>query len=480
MLPPEVNTIIQQLRERFRAWVTADSSRAELPDLLSAEELVTGLVRDAGLGMLQDFVDVRAEQALEHREPCRCGQKMEVLRHPSWPRKTLLGTIRVRDTYTYCRACHESAKPLQAWLGTDRETWSLPAQQAAVDLATDESCEKAVAKLARHHPGVEMGRTTALHLLHEHGGRAREFVDAKLSAARKQAELPSAQQVAGVEELEVEFDGGMIPVATLEPIAVEEGKEPERTPVRGLPKRRKVCRWEEVKAGLVQKPGEVDRLYSLRPTAGLDAAFDDLFGLAVMKGWTEETQVRGIADGARHIRTRMAEAFHAGEFRFILDRPHCKEHLSAVGAELEPLTGVPAQEWAKSALEKLETKRADEVVSEVTSAWEASGENEKSRNDTLRREAAYFERNKDAVAYAEYRENGWSTASGEIESCHGHLVQARLKIGGAWWHPDGVDDVLALRLVRANGWWEEFWAGQRRAWSSRAATFAEARPSRSD
>jgi hypothetical protein len=478
MLPPEVQSILQQLRERFRAWVRGDGVRAELPDLLSAEEVVTRLVREAGLGMLQDFVDIRAEQAVALREPCECGQPKEVLRHSRWPRETLLGTVHVRDSYTYCRSCRESEKPLQAWLGTDRETWSLLAQEAAVDLATDESCAKAVAKLARHHPGVEMGRTTALRLLHEHGARAREFVDDKLATALRQAEMPSGQETAAAEELEVEFDGGMIPVATLEPIPVTEGKEPERTPVRGLPKRRKVCRWEEVKAGLVQKPGEVDRLYSLRPTAGLDAAFDDLFGLAVMKGWTEGTQVRGIADGARHIRSRMAEAFHAGPFRFILDRPHCKEHLSSAGAALVPLTGVPAQEWATKALAKLETGGAIDVVSELTRAWERSGGDDHRRNDTLRTEAGYFERNKDAVAYAEYRENGWSTASSEIESCHGHLVQPRMKIGGAWWHPDGVDDVLALRMVRANGWWEEFWAAQRLAWRSRAASFAEARPSR--
>ena len=67
----------------------------------------------------------------------------------------------------------------------------------------------------------------------------------------------------------------MIPVAVLEPIEVQNGVEPERSPVRGLLKRRRACRWEEVKVGLVQKPGEVDRLYSLRPTSGLDAAFAD-------------------------------------------------------------------------------------------------------------------------------------------------------------------------------------------------------------
>lgn len=46
-----------------------------------------------------------------------------------------------------------------------------------MELASDESCGKAVAKLERHHPGVEMERTTALRLLHEHGPYARDFID---------------------------------------------------------------------------------------------------------------------------------------------------------------------------------------------------------------------------------------------------------------------------------------------------------------
>jgi hypothetical protein len=84
----------------------------------------------------------------------------------------------------------------------------------------------------------------------------------------------------------------MIPVATLEPIVPPKGEKRELTPVRGLPRRRKDCRWEEVKVGLVQKPGEVDRLYALRPTAGLVESFDDLFALARMKGWTEHAEPR--------------------------------------------------------------------------------------------------------------------------------------------------------------------------------------------
>ena len=172
------------------------------------------------------------------------------------------------------------------------------------------------------------------------------------------------------------------------------------TPVRGLLKRHRDCRWEEAKVGLVQKPGELDRLYSVLPTSELERSFDDLFSLACMKGWSEQTQVRGIADGTRHIRPRMESVFNTGDFKFILDRPHCKEHLSGAGEALEPLTGVPAQTWAGQALEKLEAGDTAAVVIELERAWESSGPDEKSRIDTLRREAGYFERNQDAVAYA--------------------------------------------------------------------------------
>ena len=399
-------------------------------------------------------------------------------RNTVWTRQTPFGPVSIRDPYVYCSQCHASDRPLHALLGTNRETWSLVVEEAAVDLASDESCGKAVAKLERHHPGVEMDRTTALRMLHEHGNKARAFINDKLAEARGVAEQPPALRPEGTKELEVQFDGGMIPVATLEPIEVPEGEEPELTPVRGLPKRSRECRWEEAKVGLVQKPGEVDRLYSVQPTSGLEKSFDDLLALACIKGWDERTQVRGLADGARHIRPHMEMAFDIGDFRFILDRPHCKEHLSSAGEALESMTGVSAQQWADEALGKLEAGQAATVVAELKRAWQASGLDEDSRNDTLRLEAGYFERNHDAVAYAYYRDQGWSTASSEVESGHRHVVQVRVKISGAWWHPDHVDDILALRMLKANGWWDEYWQTQRDAWRERAKDFSKKRHDR--
>jgi hypothetical protein len=471
MLPTPFESIAAETVLRIRCLLLADTGAELVPDLLAAHDIMGAVARIIGHDGLQAYADVRAEQALTDRPPCpSCGERMEVLKRPSWPHDTLHGSIVVQDPYTYCRACHEKDRPARALLGTDGEKRSLALQEAIVDLASDESCGKAVAKLARHHPGVEMDRTAALRELHAHGAEARAFIEEKLANARLRNDTGLVPPDPAP-ELEAEFDAGMIPVATYEPIPVKEGEEPKLTPKRKLKVKRKKSRWEEAKVGLVQIPGEGQRLYAVHPTSGLDASFSDLFGLALLLGWTTTTAVRGLADGAVHIRPRMEAAFAGGTFKFILDRPHCKEHLSDTGKLLEPSTEVPAAEWAATALNNMEQGRGDEVVVELFETWWASGDSEETRIDDLFLQAGYFERNLDAVAYAEYRVLGWSTASSEVESGHRHVVQVRVKIAGAWWHPDTVDDILALRMLKANGWWSEYWAWRRKRWRERAMRF---------
>jgi hypothetical protein len=476
-MPMDENTLtlaLQPLMEAtlasFEEVIAQDTAAAIFPNLLDVVWQVGKFVAVLGRGMIQRYVDVRLRQAKAAHRLCSCGKAMAWHTTTEWVHGTQFGNVRVKDAYAYCRPCHESARPLHGWLGTGVERWSLALEEKVVDLASDESCGKAVAKLERQHPGAAVGRTSALRMLHEHGANARGFVAVKIAKALVEA-ATEGRQTGGVLELEAEFDGGMIPVATLEPIPTPEGQEPELTAVRGLPKRHKNCRWEEAKLGLIQVPGEVEgRLYSVRPTDELDESFQDLLAMACMKGWTEKTQVRGLADGAKHIRPRMADAFHACPFRFILDRPHAKEHLAEAGSELEQLGGQPKDVWAAAALAKLEDGKALDVVTELrTAAVHAA-------NDTLRLAADYFERNHDAVAYKDYRERGWSTASSEVESGHRSVIQVRLKLAGTWWHPDNVPNILALRMIKANGWWAEYWKQQRQHWRERADEFRSIQP----
>jgi hypothetical protein len=59
--------------------------------------------------------------------------------------------------------------------------------------------------------------------------------------------------------------------------------------------------------------------------------------------------------------------------------------------------------------------------------------------------------------YQSASENNLSIGSGEIESAHRYIVQQRLKRPGAWWAPDNIDYMLALRLALANRLWRDYW-----------------------
>ena len=69
----------------------------------------------------------------------------------------------------------------------------------------------------------------------------------------------------------------------------------------------------------------------------------------------------------------------------------------------------------------------------------------------------YIRRFQDAVHYERFREQGFPIGSGEVESAHRYIPQKRLKIPGACWRPESINPMLALRVVRANGWWDDFW-----------------------
>ncbi|MSO23222.1 MAG: ISKra4 family transposase, partial [Acidobacteria bacterium] len=42
---------------------------------------------------------------------------------------------------------------------------------------------------------------------------------------------------------------------------------------------------------------------------------------------------------------------------------------------------------------------------------------------------------------------GLPIGSGEVESAHRYVIQARLKRAGAWWKEDNAAKMLALRIV---------------------------------
>jgi len=69
----------------------------------------------------------------------------------------------------------------------------------------------------------------------------------------------------------------------------------------------------------------------------------------------------------------------------------------------------------------------------------------------------YIKRFINSLEYDRYKSEGYPIGSGEIESAHKSVPQKRLKIPGASWLTETINPMLALRILRANGWWEDFW-----------------------
>ena len=135
--------------------------------------------------------------------------------------------------------------------------------------------------------------------------------------------------------------------------------------------------------------------------------------------------------------------------RFVLDRPHAKQHLYET-AEAMGLSGERREAWVTRLLACLDAGDVASVLSELR-AHKGRG---KSR---ARRLLAHFTRFQDAFGYDAIRSDGLPIASGEVESAHRVIPQKRLKLPDAWWHPDMVNPMLALRVLRANDWWSDFW-----------------------
>ena len=61
------------------------------------------------------------------------------------------------------------------------------------------------------------------------------------------------------------------------------------------------------------------------------------------------------------------------------------------------------------------------------------------------------------LKYREALAEGLPIGSGEIESAHRYVAQKRLKLPGAWWRVEHAEHMLALRINRMNGDWDDYW-----------------------
>lgn len=240
----------------------------------------------------------------------------------------------------------------------------------------------------------------------------------------------------------MELDGCQIRTGIRVPIETQ-----EVTPLRGIKKCKRQVDWREVRVGLAHPVEQKDQRTFVARLGQYPEIVAQLKSAAIDRGLSTFTLVYGVADGGNGLQEALSAEFN--HFQFILDRPHLKQHIYATAEAME-LSDKMRSMWIKYVLDSIDRGYVKRVISRLKH-WQGKGQ------QSVLNLYKYLLRFRDAVHYDKFRSMGLPIGSGEVESAHRYIPQKRLKIPGATWHPHTINPMLALRVIRANHWWADFW-----------------------
>ena len=131
-----------------------------------------------------------------------------------------------------------------------------------------------------------------------------------------------------------------------------------------------------------------------------------------------------------------------------------REYLAAAAV---PCAGKESAHWFEKQKQRLLANQVEEVLRELQTHFEAGPKDGEGKTPPVRQAHQYIKERKDWMDYAGALKAKLPIGSGPVESAHRHIVQARVKKAGAWWREQNVEDVVQMRVVRANGAWNTYW-----------------------
>jgi hypothetical protein len=331
-----------------------------------------------------------------------------------------------------------SSKPLVDAMKITHQGRSETVNRALSDFGIEESFALASTRFKEHYH-YDIGSSAASRSTKNTALQAMEYIENKLS----NIDSDQLQQTVSVEKMLVELDGCELRTARLVPVE----DSTETTPVYNNPKKEKIINWRDVRLGFVRPLDSKSKTFVGKMDSYQDVV-SQMHSAAVLTGMAPETKIIGVADGGIGLSEELKRQFPS--MLFILDKSHLKDHLyetaEALGINQKDRPG-----WVKPRVRAISDGNVQAVLKELEE------ENDKNPNKRLKRLIGYINRFYDALDYDNFKSNGYPIGSGEIESAHKSIPQKRLKIPGASWHPDSIDPMLALRILRADDWWDDFW-----------------------
>lgn len=431
-LSPKVQKILERAAKELSEAMLEEGVAFE--EVARIDERILPMVRKIGHDTVEEVIKKKAEEAVEIQK--KAGVKTH--RKSVIECEFIFGKIEIDSPYLWMKNCG-SSRPVNEFLGLCDNARSQAVRRALTDFGAEESFAHAATRFHEHY-GWEIGRTSILRIVENEARRAEKFVEKKLSQEHA-LYVSGSLQKAGSGEVLVELDGCEIRTGKLK-INPSGGVSEKRK----SPRKIRVTEWRDVRDGLARNMTAETGLC----VSGLKSFPDivkEVLSIASLVGMTDKTTVVGVTDGGNGLSEEMR--VQLPNFIHILDKPHLAHHLNEA-AETAGKSDAQRECWVREKLAQCDTGNAREVITECR-GHKGRG---KKRATQL---AAYLTKFEKSTRYCEFQSRGYPIGNGECESLHRTLTQKRMKLPGAWWDVKNINPMLALRVVRANGWWDEFW-----------------------
>jgi hypothetical protein len=300
------------------------------------------------------------------------------------------------------------------------------------DFGADQSFAKATAKVKEHY-GIEVPESGIRQVTYKHA-----------ASSKQETELETALPAQGVAQVIAETDGCLLPIVRIEATIAAKDRRKQRK-----------LDWREARLSLARRADSRSKYY--RATlAEVEQAGAQLFDCVVKAGGGSQTRIHCVGDGAPWI-VRQVEQQFKGQAAYLIDFYHLSQYLAKAAEGI----GARTPSWLHRQQERLKANRSSEVLKELVGQRES--EEESDEQAPVRGCVRYL---KNRLAYLDYQgaiAAGLPIGSGEVESGHQSVIQARLKLSGAWWKEENAEHMLALRTLRASGEWSSYWDKVRQA-----------------
>lgn len=306
--------------------------------------------------------------------------------------------------------------------------YSLPFQRRITDFGSEKSFDRAAAQTKEHY-NVDISASTVRRITEGHGAQIEGHPELIQGAKRT---------IDDASLLIIETDGSMIPI-----VEIDSEKEGDQR------KHRTVC-WKETKLGLSYKIGMSNPVFGVT-TGGPDQAGDQLEHCSEVLGGNKNTQIHGVGDGAAWIADQV-ERKYGENGKYTIDFCHLCEYLSAASKSCAE----DHEGWFDQQKKRMKTDKVDQVLAAMELHLEPESVGE--QDAPVRKCFRYINNRPGQFRYQEAMEADLPIGSGKIESAHRYVIQERIKLAGAWWKIENADSMLALRTMRANGGWENYWS----------------------